>query len=95
MFKVELQELFDLGYDQFLKFANIEDWEALTRNADLLELDTFLPPEILDDRSAVRRIPQDVKDKVWNRDGWKCAICGSKGKLEYDHQQYFYFIKKS
>ncbi|SVE55355.1 uncharacterized protein METZ01_LOCUS508209, partial [marine metagenome] len=26
-------------------------------------------------------IPQDTKDKVWNRDGGKCIECGRKEKL--------------
>jgi hypothetical protein len=30
-------------------------------------------------------IPQDVMDKVWNRDGGKCVKCGSTKKLEFDH----------
>ncbi|HLF90329.1 MAG TPA: HNH endonuclease signature motif containing protein, partial [Anaerolineales bacterium] len=30
-------------------------------------------------------IPDDVKIKVWQRDGGKCVKCGSKEKLEYDH----------
>lgn len=30
-------------------------------------------------------IPQDVKDRVWNRDGGKCVKCGSTEKLEFDH----------
>jgi hypothetical protein len=32
-----------------------------------------------------RRIPQDIKDKVWNRDGGKCSNCGSRENLEFDH----------
>ena len=32
-----------------------------------------------------RRISQDVKDKVWNRDGGKCVECGSNENLEFDH----------
>ena len=31
------------------------------------------------------RIPQDVMDKVWNRDGGKCVQCGKSEKLEFDH----------
>lgn len=31
------------------------------------------------------RIPQDVMDKVWNRDGGKCVLCGKSEKLEFDH----------
>jgi Ftsk gamma domain/HNH endonuclease len=30
-------------------------------------------------------IPQDVMDKVWNRDGGKCVQCGSQEHLEFDH----------
>jgi hypothetical protein len=30
-------------------------------------------------------IPQDVMDKVWNRDGGRCIKCGSKENLEFDH----------
>ncbi len=30
-------------------------------------------------------IPQDVMDKVWNRDGGKCVKCGSRENLEFDH----------
>ena len=32
-----------------------------------------------------RRISQDVKDKVWNRDGGKCVECSSNENLEFDH----------
>ena len=32
-----------------------------------------------------RRITQDVKDKVWNRDGGKCVECDSNENLEFDH----------
>ena len=32
-----------------------------------------------------RRISQEVKDQVWNRDGGKCVECGSNENLEFDH----------
>ncbi len=32
-----------------------------------------------------RSISQEVKDKVWNRDGGKCVQCDSNEDLEYDH----------
>lgn len=31
------------------------------------------------------RIPQEILDKVWNRDGGKCVKCGSQEKIEFDH----------
>ena len=32
-----------------------------------------------------KTIPQNVKDKVWNRDNGKCIQCGSSENLEFDH----------
>lgn len=32
-----------------------------------------------------RMIPSSVKQEVWKRDGGKCAICGSKQNLHFDH----------
>ena len=36
-----------------------------------------------DDRS--RSISDRVKDRVWNRDGGKCVLCGSNQNIEFDH----------
>lgn len=36
-------------------------------------------------RQRKRTITQDVKDRVWNRDGGKCVECGSNENLEFDH----------
>jgi hypothetical protein len=88
LYKVSLQELFDLGYDQFLEFANEHDKAALQRGADLNDLDTvFKLPEFTMTKADIagRTISQEVKDLVWNRDGGKCAQCGSNVKLEFDH----------
>lgn len=30
-------------------------------------------------------IPTEIASAVWNRDGGKCCICGSKENLEFDH----------
>jgi HNH endonuclease len=88
LYKVELQELFDLSYDQFLEFIDKEVNEALQRGASLNDLDTvYKLPEyskIIADVAA-RQISQEVKDLVWNRDTGKCAQCGSNEKLEFDH----------
>jgi hypothetical protein len=40
--KVNLQELFDLGYDQFLEIVNVEVRVSLSRGGDIEDLDTFL-----------------------------------------------------
>jgi hypothetical protein len=49
--------------------------------------------ELIDDGHIFREftnneresIPQDVIDRVWNRDGGRCVKCGSQDKLEFDH----------
>ncbi|MCL1933973.1 MAG: HNH endonuclease [Candidatus Azobacteroides sp.] len=41
--------------------------------------------EIKSDESKREPIPQDVSDRVWNRDGGKCVKCGSQENLEFDH----------
>lgn len=85
LYKVDLQELFDLSYDQFLEFSNVEDQLAIERGANIKDLDSVLF-NINDDRNVVsREISQDVKDKVWNRDNGKCMQCGSNKNLEFDH----------
>jgi len=38
-----------------------------------------------DDDNLRGSVPQDVQDRVWNRDGGKCVKCGSREKLEFDH----------
>ena len=35
-----------------------------------------------EDRTA---IPSEVRREVWRRDGGRCARCGSRERLEYDH----------
>jgi hypothetical protein len=35
--------------------------------------------------TARKRIPEKVRIKVWRRDGGKCARCGERQRLEYDH----------
>lgn len=36
-------------------------------------------------QSASRSIPADVRAAVWQRDGARCAQCGSTQYIEYDH----------
>ncbi len=37
------------------------------------------------DSSRSRHIPDDIKTRVWRRDGGKCVKCGATDYLEYDH----------
>lgn len=88
LYKVELQELFSLGYDQFLEFANNEDFLALERGANVMNLDTFIPHtkyEAVETEITSNEISKEVKDIVLERDNESCAVCHSKVDLDYDH----------
>ena len=52
-------------------------FEKLRRKFDTLDSQESVQPR--------PRIPQKVRIEVWRRDGGKCARCGSREKLEYDH----------
>ena len=41
--------------------------------------------DVKTDNKRTRRIPTEVQDAVWNRDGGECVSCGSKENLEFDH----------
>ena len=45
----------------------------------------LITEEIDEDTRSREPIPQEIQDKVWNRDGGKCVKCGSREKLEFDH----------
>lgn len=47
----------------------------------------FNPADKKTDKNIKKRetIPQDVRDKVWQRDNGKCVECDSKENLEFDH----------
>ena len=75
----------------YTKFKfNIEGFRSNTpihrgiRFKSLAKEEIKVKNDIISDRKT-RRITQEVKDKVWNRDGGKCVECGSNEKLEFDH----------
>jgi hypothetical protein len=37
------------------------------------------------DKATRGKIPDDIKLMVWERDGGRCAKCGSQTELQYDH----------
>jgi 5-methylcytosine-specific restriction endonuclease McrA len=45
--------------------------------------DLSLPVRLQAERRRI--IPSRVKLEVWQRDGGKCAICGSEDELHFDH----------
>lgn len=45
----------------------------------------FSTSETLEESFHRPRIPEQIRIEVWRRDGGKCARCGSRENLEYDH----------
>lgn len=85
---VDLQDLFNLSYDQFDEFKENEIGRALNEGADISKLDTSKFPKSTvssSESSTNRHMSQQVKDLVWNRDNGKCRECGSNERLEFDH----------
>ena len=87
LYNVDLQDLFDLSYDQFDKIKEKEVRRALDQGANITDLDTAIYPKVnlMDSEVAARGISKQVKIDVWNRDGGQCVKCGSQNQLEYDH----------
>jgi hypothetical protein len=85
--KVELQDIFNVSYDQFEEFKQHEVSLAIERGAIVQDLEiTKYPKAAISDIKPIGRIiAKQVKDSVWNRDNGKCRECGSNEKLEFDH----------
>ncbi|MCB1102536.1 MAG: HNH endonuclease, partial [Kiritimatiellae bacterium] len=45
----------------------------------------YVEPDNADPVIQHERIPEKVRIYVWRRDGGKCARCGGRERLEYDH----------
>lgn len=81
-----LQDLFDLGFDQFKEFK-IEAMESCyeeSENLDQEKAQDIKPKKLIRNFNA-RIISQKVKDQVWTRDNGRCVKCGSTESLEFDH----------
>lgn len=79
----ELEEFFRDKYYKYNPSKKILSGIRLNTNPNLEQ--SRLEPKSNDAEKRSRRIPQDVMDKVWNRDGGECVECGSNENLEFDH----------
>lgn len=70
---------------------NIDEWQKVLRQTDLLETEMFTPDEngkIVKTlyRKSQRQIDNAIQWAVFQRDGWSCLYCGRTGvPLTVDH----------
>jgi len=85
----KMYEYLQKYFPQSPLLSKYETWEDDEENIEEYDYDVDsdnLEDEFEKPRKPNRRpLTQDVKDKVWNRDGGKCVECGSNEKLEFDH----------
>ncbi len=80
-----IYEVKGLYSDEEARLLVLEDFDRERKRFEKLQL-KFDKSSSPDDFSPVRpRIPESIRIEVWRRDSGKCARCGSREKLEYDH----------
>jgi hypothetical protein len=72
---------FDFSYEEF-KLLVREEFDKERRHFEKLQTKFTGLAEISRERT---KIPSSVRIFVWQRDGGRCADCGSNENLEYDH----------
>jgi len=84
VFKGFVYEVKGLYSDDEIKLLILEDFDKERRYFEKLNA-KFNQTANTNTTYERPRIPESVRTEVWRRDGGKCARCGSREKLEYDH----------
>lgn len=86
--KVELQEIFDLGYDQFEAFKEKEIKASLKRGANIENMDTTRNPLCQNDRLGFinKHVLQQAIETHSNKEIAKCTKCNGSEKLNYTYK---------
>ena len=70
--------------NQQFKLLVFDEFDKERRKFERLK-GKFQSPESVEASRSRPRLPESVRIEVWRRDGGKCAKCGSRENLEYDH----------
>ena len=70
--------------DDQIKLLILDEFDKERRKFERLKK-KFESPESVEASRSRPRLPESVRIEVWRRDGGKCAKCGSRENLEYDH----------
>lgn len=84
---VELQEIFDLSYDQLEELRENEIIKALLKGAEITELDTSKIPDFskINYNYNKEHHEKQLKDRVWNRDNGLCKQCKIGNNLSVNY----------
>jgi hypothetical protein len=83
IFKGYVYEVNGFYTDDEIKLLLLEDFTQERRYFE--KLNTKFNETTTENAFERSRIPENVRFEVWRRDGGKCARCGNREKLEYDH----------
>jgi hypothetical protein len=83
-YKGNIYKIDDIYSDEQSKLLILDEDDKERRRFENLNL-KFNNPSSEGTINSRPRIPENVRIEVWRRDGGKCARCGSRDKLEYDH----------
>jgi hypothetical protein len=84
VFKGFVYEVKGFYSDDEIKLLILEDFDKERRYFEKLNA-KFNQPVNENTTYERPRIPENVRIEVWRRESGKCARCGSREKLEYDH----------
>ncbi|MBC7875800.1 MAG: HNH endonuclease [Anaerolineales bacterium] len=70
--------------DNEIRLLILDDFDKERRYFEKLKI-KFEETQEVNPSNERPRIPENVRIEVWRRDSGKCARCGSREKLEYDH----------
>lgn len=80
-FEYQIQGVYD---DDQARLLVLEEFDKERRLFEKLKM-KFERNEDSEVTYTRSRIPEHIRVEVWRRDSGKCARCGSREKLEYDH----------
>lgn len=84
IFNGVLYEIQGVYNDEQSKLLVLEEFDKERRLFEKLK-SKFVSPSDTAESFSRPRISEPVRVEVWRRDGGKCARCGSRENLEYDH----------
>jgi len=73
------------GFFRLIDFKKVNDGQRFVFRFILEETDFENDSNTAVLKPRTRVIPTEIKKKVWERDGGKCVLCGSRDELHFDH----------